>query len=391
LTEGRVTTQTVVFEDVLPVLLEAFRDFVRSQEGGSFRIHARKFGTFVRDAIKFPPPGQKPRYLELSKDVEFMDGNDHLAGLALSKLAEPENSVITPVRDREGETAARAGVGFIYEFTPGGKIAAPDSVPLSSVKPPKYSIRYVGDVTRMMDSIKNEGQLVPIIVRPCREAPYEYEVIDGFTRYRSIDYLGYIDRIRIEVQDLSDAEAVKKALALNMVRYQMNDLEQAKTFSLMIANKWGTVQTIASLVGYSTDYVRARLALLEAPPEIQERLVRRDISMDRALSFTKLVREEKIDRNQATEIIDQSNALRLSSRQTSEVVEEVERFELPVDQAVSRVLERDDRTFRSREKRTIIAVRTNGSTTKFVCPHGTELEVDWSNGEVFRQTSLEAY
>ena len=383
--------ETVAFDDVLPVLLEAFRDFVRVQQGGTFRIHARKFGSFIRDGIRFPAAGASPRYIQLAKDADFMDGNDHLAGLALSRLAEAENSVIVPVEDAKGESLTRAGVGFIYEFSPGGQIDGPDAVPLSRVKPPRVAIRYVGDITRMMGSIKNEGQHVQIVVRPCAEKGFDYEVVDGFTRFRSIDCLGYLHKVRVVVEELSDAEAVKRALTLNMVRYQMNDLEQAKTFSMIIENRWATVKSLAASIGYSEDYVRTRLQLVEAPPEIQERVARRDISMERALAFSKLVREEKVGRSQATELIDRSNEMGLSQRQLIEATEEVSKG-VPVDQATSKVLERDNRKFLRKERmRTVIAVRTSLPETSFVPPPNREITIDWASGEVFYQSTLEVF
>lgn len=381
-------TESVSFEDQLPALLEAFRDFVRAQRGRAFRIHARKFGTFIREANRFPPPGQKPRYEQLARDKDFMEGNDHVAGLALSRLAEAENSVIVPVEDGEGQATARAGVGFIYEFAPGKQIEGEGTVPLSRVKPPKVAIRYVNDITRMMGSIKNEGQHVRAVVRPISEGPYDYEIVDGFTRFRSIDCLGYLESIRVSIEELSDAEAVKRALTLNMVRYQMNDLEQAKTFAMIIASGWATIKSLAASIGFSEDYVRTRLQLADAPVEIQERVGERKISMERALTITKLVKEDRIEREAATELIDRGNDMRLSSRQFTEAVEEVASNKTDVSQAVSKVLEKENRVAVSRERRTVIATRT---THTFLCEHGTKYQVDWDKAEIWTQSTLSEF
>jgi ParB/RepB/Spo0J family partition protein len=377
-------TGSATFEDVLPVLLEAFRDFVRSQQGGAFRIHARKFGAFIRSAVK---ASGAQTYAQLARDQDFMEGNDHLAGLALSRLADAENSVIVPVQNGNGEEAPRAGVGFIYEFSPGAQIGGPGAVLLSRVRPPRVAIRYVGDITRMMGSVKNEGQHVPMVVRPCGEGSHEYEIVDGFTRFRAIDCLGYLQKVKVVVEELSDGDAVKRALTLNMVRYQMNDLEQAKTFAMIVDSGWATVKSLAASIGYSEDYVRARLELIKAPPEIQERVARRDISMERALSFSRLVQQEKIDRTQATQIIDKSAEMRLSQRQITETVGEVSGSKVSVDQAITSVLEKSNRTL-SRERRTVIATR---STHSFRCEHGTEYEVDWDRAKIWKQSTLSEF
>ena len=389
-----VTTVT----DSMPWVLEAFGDFVRENKGSRITVHARKLGTFYKE--------HSERYPAIRID-QAADGEEDngIFGIVLGKLADPVNSVIIPQLEDDGKTPRKLSqAGIVYDYDPASDIKDVDTVRLSKVKPPKFTVRLVDDVTRMMASIKNTGQDQPITVRTLKECcddphhrHYEYEIVDGYTRYRSCLYLGSVTKIRVQVKDMADREAFDFMIRSNIMRYEMNDVEQALAFKLGIDNGWVKPPEIASELGHGVDYVYRRLKLLECTSETLERVERGDITLDRALMMNALVTRQVMSRSSEFRISEMVKEKEMPESMVVPVLHELEQSSTqghPIgpDQALVNV--RHKTAAQQYEKKTSWIVIATGASKDLSCPHCgfREMEVDWSKQEIrARQTSLEEF
>ena len=110
----------------------------------------------------------------------------------------------------------------------------------------------------LKESMKDDGQWNPIIVRP---SDGKYEVIAGHTRFQSAKELGWND-IDATVKDLSDEEADVLALKTNLMRKDMSEMEEGNVISRYIERYGLTHEQIANKLGKSRRWVSGRLSLV---------------------------------------------------------------------------------------------------------------------------------
>lgn len=387
--------------DSMPWVLQAFGDFVRENRGGKITVHARKLGTFYKS--------HPERYPSIRIDQVAGGGGEEedngIFGIVLGKLADPVNSVIIPQLEDDGKTPRKLSqAGIVYDYDPAPDIKDVDTIRLAKIKPPKFTVRLVEDVTRMMASIKNTGQDHPITVRTLQKCcgdphhlHFEYEIIDGYTRFKSCQYLGSITKIRAQVKDMRDREAFDFMIRSNIMRYEMNDVEQGFAFKLGIDNGWVKPQEIASELGHGIDYVYRRLKLLECVPETLERVKRGDITLDKALTMNALVTKQVMSRSSEFRISEMVGNGEMPRSMVSPVIKEIQESSvqgtlISPDQALVNV--RHKTAAQQYEKKVSWIVIATGASRALSCPHCgfKEMEVDWGKQEIrARQTSLEEF
>src|SRR5215831_590259 len=140
-------------------------------------------------------------------------------------------------------------------------------------------------LTELADSIKSQGVVQPIVVRPL-EPPVNgesqrYEIIAGERRWRAAQMAGLAD-IPAVIRAIPDEAAIAVALIENIQRENLNPLEEARALERLI-NEFGiTHQQAADAVGRSRAAVSNLLRLLELPPEISAFVERRELEMGHA-------------------------------------------------------------------------------------------------------------
>lgn len=396
--EVQLTPEVVTtVADSMSWVLQSFGDFVRENKGGRITIHARKLGTFYKS--------HPERYPAIKID-QAADGEEDngIFGIVLGKLADPVNSVIIPQLGDDGSPRKLSQAGIIYDYDPAPDISDVDTIRLVKIKPPKFTVRLVEDVTRMMASIKNTGQDQPITVRTlqkcCEDSKhlhFEYEIIDGYTRFRSCLYLGSITKIRVQVKDMADRDAFDFMIRSNIMRYEMNDVEQGFAFKLGIDNGWVKPQEIASELGHGIDYVYRRLKLLECTSETLERVKRGDITLDKALTMNALVTKQVMPRSSEFRISEMVGKGELPKSMVAPLIKEIQESStqgklISPDEALVNV--RHKTSTQQYEKKTSWIVIATGASRDLSCPHCgfKEMEVDWNKQEIrARQTSLEEF
>lgn len=137
----------------------------------------------------------------------------------------------------------------------------------------------------LADSIKAQGLIQPILVRPLNEGapgqPRRYEIIAGERRWRAAQLAG-LHEIASIVRRVPDEAAVAMALIENIQRENLNPLEEARALDRLITEFDMTHATAAEAVGRSRAAVSNLLRLLELTDEVKGLVEHRELEMGHA-------------------------------------------------------------------------------------------------------------
>jgi ParB family chromosome partitioning protein len=117
----------------------------------------------------------------------------------------------------------------------------------------------------LADSIREQGIVQPLIVRPVGEA---FELIAGERRWRAAQMLGLAEAPVI-VREADDRVALELALIENLQRENLNPIEEAQGYAQLIDQFQLTQEMAAAKVGRSRVVVANSLRLLKLDPEVQ--------------------------------------------------------------------------------------------------------------------------
>ncbi len=120
----------------------------------------------------------------------------------------------------------------------------------------------------LASSIASVGIVQPVIVRKVED---EYELIAGERRWRAAQQAGYTV-IPAIVRSASDVESLELALVENVVRQQLNPVDEAYALRVLLEDLGVTQESLAARVGRSRSAIANKMRLLELPALIQESL-----------------------------------------------------------------------------------------------------------------------
>ena len=143
------------------------------------------------------------------------------------------------------------------------------------IKPHNKPIRSVRDVDKFIElktSILQQGQLIPIKVRPIQDDNYQYEIVYGHRRFDAICEIGGIDgrppTILAFVDSINDDRVLTEALVENLIREDMTDLDKAKAIKAYMEMTGYSVRRAAQTLGISRSHISRLTALLDEPKEV---------------------------------------------------------------------------------------------------------------------------
>ncbi len=186
-----------------------------------------------------------------------------------------------------------------------------------------------GALRELAASIKEHGVIQPIIVRKIGD---KYEIIAGERRYKASALAG-LTKIPAIIRNLDDKETSKVALLENLQRKNLSAIEEARTYQKILDLDQMTQFELAKTMGKSQPVVANKLRLLTLPDEVQEALLKEQISERHARSLLALpTSEEQI------EMLHKIINNRMTVRETDEEVRKrttTDNFELPGLEATS--------------------------------------------------------
>jgi ParB family transcriptional regulator, chromosome partitioning protein len=143
----------------------------------------------------------------------------------------------------------------------------------------------------LADSIKAQGVVQPIVVRPISEAgagqPRRYEIIAGERRWRAAQIAG-LHEIPAVVRHVPDSAAIAMALIENIQREDLNPLEEARSLDRLIKEFEMTHASAAEAVGRSRAAVSNLLRLLDLTEEVKSLVEHRALEMGHARALLAL-------------------------------------------------------------------------------------------------------
>ncbi len=218
------------------------------------------------------------------------------------------------------------GLGMGLEALLGPKVSdapavrdgEPGVLPLAQMQAGKYQPRTrmdEGSLYELAESIKAQGIMQPILVRPIApNGAVRYEIIAGERRFRAARLAGLAE-VPVLVKPVPDEAAAAMALIENIQREDLNALEEAQGLKRLVDEFGLTHDQAAQAVGRSRSAASNLLRLLNLAEPVQNMLMAGDIDMGHARALLALDGAHQI--TSATEIA----AKKLSVREAEKLVQ----------------------------------------------------------------------
>jgi len=168
-------------------------------------------------------------------------------------------------------------------------------LPIDALQPGKYQPRTrmdQGALAELADSIKAQGVMQPILVRPVGGG--RHEILAGERRWRAARIAG-LTVVPTLVREVPDRQALAVALIENIQRENLNPLEEATGVRRLIDEFGMTHAQAAEAVGRSRSGVTNLLRLLELAPPVREMLQQGKIDMGHARALLALPAVRQIE------------------------------------------------------------------------------------------------
>ena len=194
------------------------------------------------------------------------------------------------------------GLGMGLEALLGPKVSEaapsppgqPTELALDRLRPGKYQPRTrmdEGSLYELAESVRNQGVMQPILVRPL--AGGLYEIIAGERRFRAARLAG-LDAVPVLVKVVADEAAAVMSLIENIQREDLNPLEEAQGLQRLVTEFRLTHEQAAQAVGRSRSAASNLLRLLNLAEPVQQMLMAGDLDMGHARALLALGTAEQV-------------------------------------------------------------------------------------------------
>lgn len=180
--------------------------------------------------------------------------------------------------------------------------------PLDMIQPGKYQPRMdmsQESLEELADSIRAQGLVQPIVVRPIDGG--HYEIIAGERRWRASKLAG-LESIPILIKEVSDRNAIAMALIENIQRENLNPMEEANALHRLREEFELTHQQTAEAVGKSRTTITNLLRLRNLNDDVKKLLENCDLEMGHARALLALEGESQSEA--ALQIVEKSLSVR---------------------------------------------------------------------------------
>lgn len=167
-------------------------------------------------------------------------------------------------------------------------------ISLDELRPNPYQPRKTFDekgLQELANSIKQSGVFQPIIIR--KSEIKGYEIIAGERRFRASKLAGK-ETIPAIVRDFNEASMMQIAVLENLQREDLNPLEEAEAYDMLMKNLKLTQIELAEQLGKSRPYIANYLRLLTLPKVVKDLVQQEALSMGQARTLLALKRKEDI-------------------------------------------------------------------------------------------------
>jgi ParB family chromosome partitioning protein len=168
-------------------------------------------------------------------------------------------------------------------------------LPLSQLNESKTNPRRVFEESALKElaaSIRSQGVLSPLLVRPLTENGFE--IVAGARRYRAAQ-MAESATVPVRIVHLSDAEALAAQLVENLIRAEIHPMEEAEGFARLLALEEPkySIEQIAARVGKQPSFVASRMKLIDLVPAAVDAFYANEIGVGHALLLAKLPADQQ--------------------------------------------------------------------------------------------------
>ena len=195
----------------------------------------------------------------------------------------------------------------------------PTTLPIQQLVSGKFQPRKRFEQTELeelADSIRTNGVLQPILVRPLTEKSSTYEIIAGERRWRA-SQLAKLHEVPVIVRNFSDETSIGVAMIENLQRTDLNLIEEAEGYRTMMNVFQYTQEKLSSQLGKSRSHIANVLRVLSLSQNVKKHILNGEISFGHARALVTLNDEQALE---ATEQVIQNQ---LNVRQTEKLVNSI--------------------------------------------------------------------
>jgi ParB family chromosome partitioning protein len=191
---------------------------------------------------------------------------------------------------------------------------------IGSLVPSPYQPRKVmgeAELKELAESVRASGILQPILVRRAGET---FEIVAGERRWRAAKLAG-LTKVPVLVRTITDEDSAVFGLVENLQREDLNAIDKAQGFKLLMAKLGASQEDVARRVGLERSTVANFIRLLDLPDEVQAHVSRGTLTMGHARSLLALPDAEVMAAT-ATECIKQAWSVRMLEGKVREALEQ---------------------------------------------------------------------
>lgn len=127
----------------------------------------------------------------------------------------------------------------------------------------------LSEIESLAKSIRQQGIIQPILVRPANDSDGDYEIIAGERRWRAAQLAG-LHEVPVIVHFVGNQDALEISLVENLQRQDLNVFEEAEAYQRLIADYGNSQEDVARAVGRSRSHVANIVRLLALPRELRD-------------------------------------------------------------------------------------------------------------------------
>ncbi|MDC7692984.1 ParB/RepB/Spo0J family partition protein [Asticcacaulis sp. DXS10W] len=186
--------------------------------------------------------------------------------------------------------------GSVPIATADGKPAATMEKPIELLqRNPDQPRRFFSEaeIDDLSASIKEKGVLSPILVRPLPNQAGQFQIIAGERRWRAAQKAG-LKTVPVIVRELDDLEVLEIGIIENVQREDLNPIEEARAYKVLMERFGRTQDAVAQVVSKSRSHIANMMRLLGLPEVIQDHVIHGRLSAGHARAIATAANPEAL-------------------------------------------------------------------------------------------------
>ena len=135
----------------------------------------------------------------------------------------------------------------------------------NKLQPRKYFDKF--SLQELTNSIKEQGVIQPIVVRPDKSSGGKYEIVAGERRWLASQNAG-LHEVPVVILDIDDVKSLEFAIVENVQRQDLNSIEEARGYQKLVDDYNYNQEKLSQFIGKSRSYIANSLRLLSLPQEV---------------------------------------------------------------------------------------------------------------------------